>query len=138
MTRPAPLRTLLLVDDEPNILESTRFILVSEGFRVLVASDGEEALAVMRREHPPVVLLDVMMPKLDGYDVCRRIRAEPSLAGTYVIMLTARGQPGDVQAAVAAGADAHFRKPFDDDTMMRELAKAFGRPGAGGLVPSLG
>jgi DNA-binding response OmpR family regulator len=126
-------KTLLLVDDEPHIVESTRFILECEGFHVLVATDGEEALEVLRRERPAVVLLDVMMPRLDGFSVCRQIRREASLADTFVIMLTARGQKEDELNALEAGADAYFRKPFDDEALMGVLDKAFANspPGRG-------
>ena len=113
--------SLLVVDDEPSILETTRFILEAEGYRVLTASNGEEALEVLKRERPPIVLLDVMIPKLNGFEVCRRLRQDPAIAGTYVLILTARGQKADEALALEAGADAYIRKPFDDDEVLRHL-----------------
>ncbi|MFP5501698.1 MAG: response regulator transcription factor [Candidatus Sericytochromatia bacterium] len=113
--------SLLVVDDEPSILETTRFILEAEGYRVLTASNGEEALEVLRRERPPLVLLDVMIPKLNGFEVCKRLRQDPAIAGTYVLILTARGQKADEALAIEAGADAYVRKPFDDDEVLRQI-----------------
>jgi two-component system alkaline phosphatase synthesis response regulator PhoP len=122
-------RQLLLVDDEPAVVESTRFILECEGYQVLVAGDGVEALAILRRERPSIVLLDVMIPHLDGYSVCRAIRQDAALAGTYVIVLTARGQHDEERRAKDAGADAYFRKPFDDDALLVVIAQAFAAAG---------
>jgi CheY-like chemotaxis protein len=120
-----PEKTLLIADDEPCIQETTRFILEAEGFHVLSARNGEEALAVVRREHPRVVLLDVMMPKLDGYEVCREIRRDPTLAGTYVLFLTAKGLKADEERARAVGADGFLRKPVDDDDLIARIEAAF-------------
>lgn len=117
--------TVLVVDDEPSILETTRFILEAEGYRVLTARDGEEALRRVRAEHPPVVLLDVMLPKLDGFAVTRAIKADPTLAATFVLVLTARGQKADEALAFEAGADFYMRKPFDDEEILARIEAVF-------------
>lgn len=120
-------QTLLVVDDEPSILETTRFILECEGYTVLTARDGEEALATIRRERPPIVLLDVMIPKLNGFEVCRQIRRDPALKETFVLILTARGQKADEAMALEAGADTYMRKPFDDEEILACIEGVFAR-----------
>lgn len=120
-------KTLLVVDDEPSILETTRFILECEGYHVLTARDGEEALATIRRERPPIVLLDVMIPKLNGFEVCRQIRQAPDLSRTFVLILTARGQKADEAMAMEAGADTYMRKPFDDEEILACIERVFTR-----------
>lgn len=120
-------KTLLVVDDEPSILETTRFILECEGYHVLTARDGEEALATIRRERPPIVLLDVMIPKLNGFEVCRQIRQDPDLSRTFVLILTARGQKADEAMAMEAGADTYMRKPFDDEEILACIEGVFAR-----------
>jgi two-component system alkaline phosphatase synthesis response regulator PhoP len=118
---------ILLVDDEPNIRETVSFILEMEGFRVVTASDGEEAITQVRRLEPPVVLLDAMLPRRDGFDVCRTIKTDPALAGTKVVMLTALGQKTDQERAMAAGADYYVTKPFDEEELLALLAKLTSR-----------
>lgn len=126
MASPLPLTTVLIADNEPSILETMRFILEAAGFRVLAAKDGLQALELLRRERPPLALLDVMMPGLDGYGVCRAVRRDPDLAGTRLIMLTAKGLPEDEARALEAGADAYFRKPFHEDVVLARLQGLLG------------
>jgi two-component system, OmpR family, alkaline phosphatase synthesis response regulator PhoP len=114
---------VLLVDDEPNIRETVSFILEMEGFRVVTAEDGEEGLEKIRALKPPVVLLDAMMPRRDGFDVCRTVKADPELAGVKVIMLTALGQKADQERGQAAGADYYVTKPFDEEELLALLVK---------------
>lgn len=121
MTVAEPL--VLLVDDEPNIRETVSFILEMEGFRVVTAEDGEEGLEKIRALKPPVVLLDAMMPRRDGFDVCRTVKADPELAGVKVIMLTALGQKADQERGQAAGADYYVTKPFDEEELLALLLK---------------
>lgn len=120
-------RTVLVVDDEPSILETTRFILEAEGLRVLTARDGEEAMRLVREARPAVVLLDVMLPLLNGFDVSRMIKGEPQLSETFVMILTARGQMADEATALAAGADTYMRKPFDDEEILACIEGVFAR-----------
>lgn len=118
MSAPTTSPLILLVDDEPSIRETLSFILEMEGFRVETACDGEEGLAKIRVFKPPVVLLDAMMPRRDGFDVCRTVKADPRLAGVKVVMLTALGQKADQEKGVAAGADFYLTKPFDEDELL--------------------
>jgi DNA-binding response OmpR family regulator len=104
--------TILVVDDEPPILELVRYTLEDEQIRVLEASDGAQALETALAERPDLILLDVQMPRLDGLEVCRRLRADASLAGTRIVMLTAAGQDADRALGLAAGADEYLTKPF--------------------------
>lgn len=116
---------VVLVDDEANIRETIAFILDAEGVEVATAVDGIEGLAAVRRLRPKVVLLDVMMPRMDGYEVCRAIRQDPNLIGTYVIILTAKGQRSDERQALEIGADLYLSKPFDDEVVLREIERVF-------------
>lgn len=104
--------TILVVDDEPPILELVRFTLEDEQIRVLEADDGVKALETALAARPDLILLDVQMPRLDGLEVCRRLRADASLAGTRIVMLTAAGQEADRARGLAAGADEYLTKPF--------------------------
>ena len=104
--------TLLIADDEPNIVISLEYLLKREGYRVLVARDGQEALDTIAREQPALVLLDVMMPHKTGFEVCQAVRADEALQGTKILMLTAKGRETDVAKGMALGADAYMTKPF--------------------------
>ena len=104
--------TILVVDDEPPILELVRYTLEDEQIRVLEAADGLQALEAALAARPDLILLDVQMPRLDGFEVCRRLRADPSFAGTRIVMLTAAGQDADRARGLAAGADEYLTKPF--------------------------
>ncbi len=112
---------VLVVDDEPAIRETLSFMLEMEGLSVAVAKDGEEALMRVRELRPQVVLLDVMMPKLDGYQVCHAIKSDPATAAVKVVMLTAMGQAADKARALASGADAYVAKPFEEETLLSLL-----------------
>ena len=119
---------VLVVDDEPNILETISFVLEMEGFRVATAEDGEEALAQIAALRPPVVVLDAMMPRRDGYDVCLAVKGDPDLAATRVVMLTAMGQQRDRERALAAGADHFVTKPFDEGELLSLLRRLTAPP----------
>lgn len=103
---------ILVVDDEPNIVISLEFLLKKEGYRVRTASNGEEALHALKEAKPDLVLLDVMMPRMDGYDVCQAMRADPELSSVRIIMLTARGRDIERDKGLALGADDYVTKPF--------------------------
>jgi two-component system phosphate regulon response regulator PhoB len=104
--------TILVADDEPAIVELVRFTLEDDEVRVLAAGDGDAALELARAARPELVLLDVQMPRLDGIEVCRRLRRAPECAQTRVVMLTAAGQAADRARGFAAGADEYLTKPF--------------------------
>ncbi len=105
-------KRILVVDDEPNIVLSLEFLMRKAGFEVEVARNGQEALAAIARQPPDVLLLDVMMPEMDGFEVCERLRADPRGRATKVVMLTARGRDSERQRGLALGADAYVTKPF--------------------------
>jgi len=109
---------VLIADDEPNIVVSLEFLMQREGHEVLVARDGPSALETIRREKPALVLLDVMMPGLSGFEVCQAVRADDTLAGVRILMLSAKGRDTDLAKGRALGADAYVTKPFST----RELA----------------
>jgi DNA-binding response OmpR family regulator len=124
--------TILIADDEPNILISLEYLMKREGYRVHVARDGQEALDVLRREKPRLVLLDVMMPRKTGFEVCQELRADEAIRDTLVLMLTAKGRDNDVAKGLGVGADAYMTKPFATKDLVqkvRELLEA-GRGGA--------
>ena len=102
---------ILLVDDEPSIIQLSRLYLEREGFRITSASDGEAALTSAAREHPALIVLDVMLPKLDGFEVCRRLRATNEPAA--ILMLTARDEDIDKILGLELGADDYLTKPFN-------------------------
>ncbi len=117
--------TILVVEDEPNIVESLRFILGRAGFAVEVASDGADALRIMRARSFAAVILDIMLPGLNGFDVLKAVRSDESLAGLPVIVLTAKGQVKDRQNAEEIAASAFITKPFSNAEVVdrvRELA----------------
>jgi CheY-like chemotaxis protein len=105
-------RAVLLVDDDPLILEILRTILDLEEFVVTTATDGRKALDAVDATRPDVVVCDVMMPELDGFEVCRTLKSEPATSDLPVILLTARDRPEDRQAGEDAGCDAYLTKPF--------------------------
>jgi CheY-like chemotaxis protein len=105
-------RNVLLVDDDPLILEILRTILDLEEFEVTTVADGHQALASVAASPPDVVVCDVMMPELDGFEVCRTLKSQPTTADLPVILLTARDRPEDRQAGEDAGCDAYLTKPF--------------------------
>jgi two-component system, OmpR family, alkaline phosphatase synthesis response regulator PhoP len=105
-------RPILVIDDEPYILRALSYLLAREGYRVETASNGEEGLARVRDLHPPLVFLDIMMPRMNGYEVCEQIKQDPALSSTYVIMLSAKGQQVDRERGLLGGADEYMTKPF--------------------------
>jgi DNA-binding response OmpR family regulator len=118
---PVPAR-ILIVDDEPNILLSLQFLMKKAGYDVRTAKDGEQALAEIAVAAPDLVLLDVMMPKLDGFSVCQRIRATPEWGQVRVIMLTARGRDVEREKGLALGADDYITKPFSTKDAIDRVA----------------
>ena len=103
---------ILIVDDEPNIVISLEFLMKKEGFQIAVAGDGEEALAKVASFAPDLLLLDVMMPKKSGFEVCEALRADPANSALKIVMLTAKGRETEVAKGLAIGADAYVTKPF--------------------------
>ena len=114
-------KVILAVDDEPNILLSIEFILDMEGYEVHTARDGDEALEVAGRVRPDLVLLDINMPRKDGYEVCRILRGLEDMAGIKVIMLTAKGQTLERKKGLEVGADEYVTKPFSADELLSAI-----------------
>lgn len=104
-------KTLLLVEDDPDLLEVLRLTFEMEGFRLVLATDGEEALQKARRHAPDLMILDLMLPKLDGIEVCRQLRAEPAFQRLPILMLTAKAEETDVVLGLGMGADDYLIKP---------------------------
>ncbi|EAR16031.1 MULTISPECIES: response regulator transcription factor [Robiginitalea] len=118
-------KKLLIVDDEAHIrmlIEQTLEDLEDEGVQLLFADNGEAALSIIQKEKPDLVFLDVMMPKMNGMEVCQRVKKELKLTDTYIILLTAKGQEVDRQKGLDMGADKYMTKPFDPDEMF-EIAE---------------
>ncbi|QLQ25700.1 MAG: response regulator [Dechloromonas sp.] len=112
---------ILIVDDEPNIVISLEFLMKKEGFAVAVASDGDEALALVASFNPDLLLLDVMMPKKSGFEVCEALRADPERAGLKIVMLTAKGRDTEMAKGLALGADAYVTKPFSTKELVDKV-----------------
>ena len=105
-------RKILVVDDEPNVIRSLTFVLEKEGYDVSSATNGEGAMAKIQESKPNLMLLDVMMPKKNGYEVCKEVKSNPSLSDIHIIMLTAKGQQADREKGLNAGANEFMTKPF--------------------------
>ena len=114
-------RKVLIADDEQNIVISLEFLLKREGFDVLVAADGEAALQMVAEHRPDLVLLDVMMPKRNGYEVCQRMRERPDWRGIKIIMLSAKGRDVEVSKGVSLGADLYVTKPFSNAELVAQI-----------------
>ena len=114
-------KKILIVDDEPNIVISLEFLMKKEGFEVAVAGDGEEVLAKVAAFGPDLVLLDVMMPKKSGFEVCEALRADPARSGLLIVMLTAKGRDTEVAKGIALGADAYVTKPFSTKELVAKV-----------------
>ena len=117
---------ILIVDDEPNIVMSLEFLMRKNGYQVGIARNGTEALAAIDQMPYDLVLLDVMMPDVDGYQVCRQLRQNPARAATKVIFLSAKSQPADVQKGYDAGADLYIPKPFSTRQLMQKVRELLG------------
>ena len=122
-------RTILIVDDEAHIrilMEQTLEDLEDEGIELLTASNGAEALELIETERPTLVFLDVMMPKMDGFEVCQAVKGSNLLQDTYIIMLTAKGQEFDQQRGQEVGANLYMTKPFDPDEVLEKATEILG------------
>ncbi|WP_028489334.1 response regulator transcription factor [Thiothrix lacustris] len=114
-------KTVLIADDEPNILISLEYLMKREGYRVLLAHDGQEACDLIASEHPDMVLLDVMMPKKTGFEVCHAIRADETFKAMPILLLTAKGRDTDVAKGLAMGANDYMIKPFSTKELAQKV-----------------
>jgi two-component system, OmpR family, alkaline phosphatase synthesis response regulator PhoP len=119
--RPRAVKKILIAEDEPNIVISLEFLLKEAGYEVAIARDGSQALKLAATLRPDLIVLDVMLPALNGFDVCRRIRGE--VKDIKVLMLTARGRDSEVAKGMAAGADAYMTKPFATRELVSKVAE---------------
>ncbi|MBL7862283.1 MAG: response regulator transcription factor [Cyclobacteriaceae bacterium] len=122
-----PTQKVLVVDDEEPILELLKYNLEKQGYDVKTASDGYQAVDVARKFHPDLVLLDIMMPKMDGVEACRQIRAMPELVNTFIVFLTARAEEYSEVAAFDVGADDYILKPIKPRALMSRISALFRR-----------
>jgi DNA-binding response OmpR family regulator len=120
---------ILIADDEPNIVVSLEYLMKREGFEVSIVGDGEAALEAMTSLRPDLILLDIMLPKKDGFEVCQQIRANPEWRGVKVVMLTAKGRDTEVTKGLALGADAYVTKPFSTKDLVAQVRKLLGLAG---------
>jgi len=121
---------ILIADDEPNIVLALEFLMKKEGYEVQTVSDGEEALRTIEKSPPDLILLDIMMPNLDGYEVCQRIRSDPSMKDIVIIMLTAKGREVEREKGLALGADFYITKPFSTREVVQKVREVLaGHPG---------
>ena len=119
-------KTILIADDEPNIVISLEYLLQRAGYRVVVARDGQEALDAIAAAAPDLVLLDVMLPRVSGFEVCQTVRENPALAPMRIVMLTAKGRDVERSKGLALGADAYVTKPFSTQDLLAQIRTLLG------------
>lgn len=117
---------ILIVDDEPNIVVPLEFLMRREGYEVEIAADGEAALAAFAAAPPDLVILDVMLPKVSGFEVCRRLREDPRRSGVKILMLTAKGRESEVAKGLGLGADLYVTKPFSTRDLVSQIRRLLG------------
>lgn len=122
------MRKLLIVDDEEGVRALVRMTLDSGSYQIFEAEEGRQALEIARAEHPDLVLLDVMLPDLSGFAICRELKSDPAMASMTIVMLTAKAQESDLGEAEAAGADGYFTKPFSPIALMQKVESVLGAP----------
>jgi DNA-binding response OmpR family regulator len=125
------LRKMLIVDDEPNILMALEFLFTRSGYDVRLARDGGEALQEVDAWRPDVMLLDIMMPVKNGYEVCQTVRERPELAAMKIVMLSAKGGEAEINKGLSLGADRYVTKPFSTQELLATIDQLF-QPGAAG------
>ena len=114
-------KKVLVCDDELYILESVTYVVREEGYTVLSAENGEKALEIAKAERPDLILLDIMMPKKTGFEVCRELKSDPATQGIYIVLLTAMGQERDMEEGIQSGADEYMTKPFSPRSLRKKL-----------------
>ena len=119
-------KRILIADDEPNIVVALVFLMKQMGHEVRVAATGEEAANAVAEFNPDLILLDIMMPRMSGYDLCQSVRDDPDRQGIKIIMLSAKGRDVDVTKGIAIGADAYFTKPFSTKELTAKVRQLLG------------
>jgi DNA-binding response OmpR family regulator len=125
-------KKVLIVDDEPNIVLSVEFLMRREGHEVVTASDGQEAIDLLGSTRPDLMILDVMMPRKNGFEVCAEVRADPALSRMPILMLTAKGREAEMKKGISLGADAYITKPFSTHDLVAKVHELLQREDAGG------
>jgi len=119
-------KTVLIVDDEEYIVTSLEYVVKSAGYETVIAYDGEQAMEKVTATVPDLLILDVMMPKLDGFEVCEKIRANPLWKSIRIIMLTAKGRDSEREKGMSLGADAYMTKPFSTRDILKRVEELLG------------
>lgn len=119
-------KTIVIADDEPYVLRSLEFILKKEGYRVVTATNGEDAYDRINTENPDLVLLDIQMPKMDGNTVCKKLREDPGRQDLYIVMITAKGQEADRIQSLELGANEYITKPFSPRKLVARVKEILG------------
>jgi DNA-binding response OmpR family regulator len=119
-------KKILIADDEPNIVVSLEFLMKQKGYVVKVVGNGEDALNAVGEFGPDLILLDVMMPRMSGYDLCQKVRENPAWQGIRIIMLSAKGRDVEVTKGMAVGADAYVTKPFSTKDLIAKVQEMLG------------
>ena len=114
-------KKVLIVDDEPNIVLSVEFLMQREGHEVVTAGDGQEAMDVLAAARPDLMILDVMMPRKNGFEVCAEVRTDPEMSGMPILMLTAKGREAEMKKGLSLGADAYITKPFSTHDLVTKV-----------------
>jgi DNA-binding response OmpR family regulator len=118
---------ILIVEDETAIAENLHALLTARGYEVSWIPDGADALGVAKKEKPDLVLLDVMLPRVSGFDICRLLKSDPDTSKIKIVMITGLGRMGDVEKAFGQGADDYIIKPFDSERLFKKVEKALGK-----------
>jgi two-component system, OmpR family, alkaline phosphatase synthesis response regulator PhoP len=121
---------ILVVDDEPPIVRLMEFILAREGYEMVIAVNGQEALSQVAEHKPDLILLDIMMPRIDGYEVARTLRADPAYRHIPIIMLSAKAQDDDVRKGIDVGVNEYITKPFSPQHLVVTVRKYLDPPGS--------
>ena len=124
-------KKILIADDEPDILEIIQYNLTKEGYEVITAKDGDEAIGKAKIVRPDLIILDIMMPKKNGFDVCNAVKNELGMSHIHIILLTAKGQEFDRQRGQEVGADLYLTKPFDPDALIAKARSVLGLSSTG-------
>ena len=119
-------KKILIADDEPNIVVSLEFLMKQKGYVVKTVNNGEDALSAVSEFGPDLILLDVMMPRMSGYDVCQKIRENPAWSAIRIVMLSAKGRDIEVNKGIAVGADAYVTKPFSTKDLIAKVQELLG------------
>jgi DNA-binding response OmpR family regulator len=114
-------KEILIVDDEPNVVVPIQFLMEQQGYRVMIAERGEDALDLIYQYKPDLVLLDIMLPGIDGYEVCEIVRLNPNFRKVKIIFLTAKGREEEIAKGLALGADAYITKPFSNTELVAKV-----------------